>query len=429
MRYAGEARPRSSSKEYAVIYIRVSSDRQVENASLETQERACREYCARENWDVDCVFREEGESAKTADRTQLQQALRYCREHKPRPTYFVVYAVDRFARNGEDDDALRRVLQNWNIKLRSATQPIGERPMERYVERILSGQAEFDNALRKERTLGGMETRLMQGAWTFKAPLGYLNVKKGNVKTIVPDPDRAPFILEAFERYASGLHKRQAVLEWINDRGLTTWEGRRLSPETFRRMLCNPLYAGRIIVQGVKEGAGQDWQIAQKGNFQPIVPEKVFDQVQLLLSGRRPSITPRRRANPDFPLRHFVRCGFCDKPLTGSHSKSHTGEKYAYYHCQNKKCESPVRVPSDQLEGGFRSYVERLRPNQDYLKLFRAAVIDVYEAKFSESLQMREKLERELREKRESRRKLNEAFIYRNALSEWPPARLRVGFW
>ena len=34
----------------AVIYTRVSSDRQVENASLETQERACRAYCEKNGW-------------------------------------------------------------------------------------------------------------------------------------------------------------------------------------------------------------------------------------------------------------------------------------------------------------------------------------------------------------------------------------------
>jgi predicted site-specific integrase-resolvase len=59
----------------AVVYIRVSTSEQVENFSLDTQERACREYCDREELDVDRVFREEGESAKTANRPKLQELL------------------------------------------------------------------------------------------------------------------------------------------------------------------------------------------------------------------------------------------------------------------------------------------------------------------------------------------------------------------
>lgn len=418
MRYSNEKATTEVIRQFAIIYIRVSSERQLDNASLETQERVCRDLCIRQGWTVLHVFREAGESAKTANRTQLQASLRYCRENKPRPSYFVVYAVDRFARKGEDHDFLRKLLAGWDIKLRSATQPIGERPMERYMERILSGQAEFDNALRKERALGGMETRLSQGNWTFKAPLGYENVKRNGVKTIVPDSERAPLIQQAFERYATGLYKRQAVLEWVNDKGLRTLSGNRIGTETFRRILNNPLYAGRIVVQGKRDGAGTDWRILEKGGFEPIVPAEIFDKVRALLSGRRLVIAPRKRANPDFPLRHFVRCAYCDRPLTGSKSTSRSGEKYAYYHCQNKKCLSPIRAPKERLEFDFLNYLRQLRPNPDYLRIFRETVVAVYESKLADSLAMRNKLEGELAEKRNSKRKLNEAFVYRHALSE-----------
>jgi site-specific DNA recombinase len=403
---------------FAIIYTRVSSGRQVENASLETQERICTDYCERNGWRVLKVFREEGESAKSADRTQLAEALRFCREQKPRPSYFVVYDVKRFARNAEDHHSLRKVLASWDIKLRSATQGIGERPEERFLETILSGESEYDNAVRKERSVTGMATRLRQGAWTFKAPLGYINTKQTGIKTIVPDPERAPLIREAFERYATGIHNRQSVLDWINDKGLRTWKGKRLSTETFRRMLANPLYAARIVVQGTKDGAGKDWRFAEKGSFRPIVPDDVFDKVQSLLSGRRPSIAPRRRAHPDFPLRHFVRCGSCGKPLTASKSTSRTGEKYSYYHCQNKNCASRVSVPKEQLETDFLAYLRQLRPNAEYLKVFRESVVSVYKAKFEESLALRDKLERDLRQRRDDKWKLNEAFIYRNAIRE-----------
>jgi site-specific DNA recombinase len=136
------------------------------------------------------------------------------------------------------------------------------------------------------------------------------------------------------------------------------------------------------------------------------------------VADRRPSVAPRRRANSEFPLRHFVRCGSCDKPLTGSKSTSHTGQKYAYYHCQHEKCPSQVRISNERLELDFKVYVQQLRPNPEYLRLFRESVIVAYETKFAESLELREKLERELRDKRESKRKLNEAFIYRNAIDE-----------
>ena len=62
----------------AVIYCRVSTTEQTENMSLATQERHCREFCAREGFEVAAVFVERGESAKTAHRPELFKLVAYC---------------------------------------------------------------------------------------------------------------------------------------------------------------------------------------------------------------------------------------------------------------------------------------------------------------------------------------------------------------
>ncbi len=82
----------------AVIYVRVSTKEQTENLSLPTQLRACEEYCRRQGYDVVERFHEEGESAKTTDRSQLQALLKYCRAHKGKVHFVVVYNLTRFAR-------------------------------------------------------------------------------------------------------------------------------------------------------------------------------------------------------------------------------------------------------------------------------------------------------------------------------------------
>ena len=51
--------------------------------SLPTQLKACRDYCAAKGLAVAKEFLEAGESAKTADRTQLRALLAYCRENYP----------------------------------------------------------------------------------------------------------------------------------------------------------------------------------------------------------------------------------------------------------------------------------------------------------------------------------------------------------
>jgi hypothetical protein len=110
----------------AVIYVRVSAKEQTENLSLPTQLRACEEYCRRQGYDVLERFHEEGESAKTTDRSQLQALLQYCRTHRGQVHFVVVYNLTRFAREKYDHFALRAHLQSLGISLRSATEPIDD---------------------------------------------------------------------------------------------------------------------------------------------------------------------------------------------------------------------------------------------------------------------------------------------------------------
>jgi len=72
--------PQLNIKKKALIYIRVSSEEQVQNYSLGTQEEICRREAKFKGYEVVEVFREEGRSAKTIlGRPELLRLLGYCR--------------------------------------------------------------------------------------------------------------------------------------------------------------------------------------------------------------------------------------------------------------------------------------------------------------------------------------------------------------
>ena len=157
-----------------------------------------------------------------------------------------------------------------------------------------------------------MKARLEKGGWTFPPPLGYRPSRdRAGKKTFVPDPERSQFITHAFEIYASGLYNKNQVLDIVTKMGLRTKAGKIMRPQSFGQLLRKPIYAGRMIVRG--------WNISTAAEFPTLVSPNIFDQVQALLEGRRPSVGPRLRSNPEFPLRHFVRCGRCER-RSASHS-------------------------------------------------------------------------------------------------------------
>ena len=176
----------------AVIYVRVSTKEQTENLSLPTQLRACEEYCRRQGYEVLERFHEEGESAKSTDRSQLQNLLTYCRLNKGRVPFVVVFNLTRFARDKYDHFALRSHLQSLGISLRSATEPIDDTSTGKLMEGVLAAFAQFDNDCRSDRTRAGMRAALELGRWVFLAPIGYLKAFRAMGKSLMPDPERAP---------------------------------------------------------------------------------------------------------------------------------------------------------------------------------------------------------------------------------------------
>lgn len=211
--------------------------------------------------------------------------------------------------------------------------------------------------------------------------------------------------MQAFEEFAAGLHTREQVLRKITQLGLRTKKGKLLSSQTFSQTLRKPVYAGRIVVP--------QWNIDAPGKFQPLVTQAVFDKVQAILSGRTVSISPRARSHADFPLRGFVKCGYCTEPLTGSWSKGRN-RYYAYYHCQD----GCIRVSKDAMEGRFEEFMRQLQPNATYMRLYREIVLDVWHKKRGDSQQVQSAVSRKISQLRQNKTKLEEAFVYQKAIDE-----------
>jgi site-specific DNA recombinase len=206
------------------------------------------------------------------------------------------------------------------------------------------------------------------------------------------------------------MHDQQAVLRHVMELGLRTRTGRKISAQQFGTILRNRLYAGWMQVQPWTDVK------AKRASFEPIVSDEIFDRVQALLDGRRPSVTPHLRNHPDFPLRVFARCGECGTPLTGSWS---TGKRkpYAYYHCRQTACRA-IYAPKTEVENGFTNYLTALVPKPEYFRLFRDIVLDVWKAQQADAVEVRQRLQRTRDELIARKDRLVEAFIHRGVIDE-----------
>ena len=368
----------------AVVYARVSTKEQVSNLSLATQEKQCRDYCSRNGYTVLEVFVDAGESAKTVDRPEFQKMLEFCRQHRGRVAAVVVYSVSRFSRNQIDHVTVRALLSRYGVTVRSVTEGIDDSPQGKLIEGMTSVIAEYENNMKGQRSRAGMTEALQNGRWTFVPPIGYLRTGSRSLSTLVPDPARAPLIAEAFRLYGGGAYTKKDVLAIVTASGLRSRSGKKLTLQTFDRLLRNQIYAGRLRVDV--------WRVDEAASFPSLVSAHEFEAVQAVLTGRRVTQPKHLRNHPDFPLRHFTRCGECGRPLTASWSKGRT-RHYGYYRCPGCK---GVKVPHDKLHEEFRGFVEAFQPKAEYARLFRAVVEDVWKEKQRDAVLQSRQLERRI---------------------------------
>lgn len=223
----------------AVVYCRVSTDEQVKGYSLKSQEIECRAYAEKNGIEVAKCFIERGESAKTANRTELQNLLKFITLNKKEIDYVIVYKVDRLSRDVADSSTLRVIFSRLGIELKSVTEPFDGSSAGKLTANLLSALAQFDNDVRAERTILGLKQALQESRWVSAAPRGHKFDKDAEGKSNLVPNEEAIYIKKAFELFKTGLHKQTHIVKELKAMGF-----KRASKQTLNHILRNPLYAG-----------------------------------------------------------------------------------------------------------------------------------------------------------------------------------------
>jgi len=354
----------------SIIYCRVSTKEQVKKGySLGNQKKECTKFAESNGYSIDKPFIEEGESAKTQQRTQLQKLIRYSEDNKEHLSALIIWKYDRLARRLEDQIELVKTLSQLGIRVLSVTENNEENAVGNLMRNIIGSFAQYENDVRAERTIGGMKRAIESGRWCWRAPIGYKSIRDAHSKPTLTPSDESKYVIKAFELFASGLYKQASLAKTLKRLGF-----KKATKSLINRMLNQPLYAGLIKSKLSDE--------LLEGIHPPLIAKDLFYKTQAILKGKRPSITPHTRNNPHFPLRGFVRCPKCDKKLTGGFSTGRKGIKYPYYHCYSKNCS--LSVKKAELETKFYEHLQCFQSRVDVLEKFEAKVLEAYLKKHTE---------------------------------------------
>ena len=385
----------------AVIYLRVSTEEQVDNFSLDTQEELCRKEATKRGYQIVEVFREEGRSAKSIlGRPVLINLLEYCRKHKKNLEAVFAYRLDRISRQTADYLAIRKKLGEHGINIISATEPTGDSPTEKLVETILAGFAQLDNDIRSERARNGLKARFLSGLICGKAPLGY--VLKGGYA--VKDPETWNTMQKAWDLITTGTKSLSEMASIMNEWGLREIHGQKkynLRTQTVQRIFRHKFYMG--ILTSTK------YPQEVKGQHVPMVSEQQYYKVQAILDGRsviKYAFAKRTRESivNDFPLRRIVKCAKCNIGLTAGWTKGRNA-RYPYYRCGGT---CTVSIKKDILENSLSRLLKEITPKKECTDLFIAWLYKTYHQRYSRLQKVKNEADEDIRKLQELRRQLVE---------------------
>ena len=357
-----------------VIYARVSSANQTsDGAGLTSQERSCREYAERENYEVVDVFTDVI-SGRLAERPGMNALLAFLRTVKKEAYVVVVDDISRFARDVSAHATLRDKITASGAKIESPNQKFGDDAGGRFIETIMAAIAEHDRLSNAEQSRRRTLARLQNGYWVWHAPHGYKYEKApGGGKRIVPHEPLASIVKEALEGFATGRFQSPAEVKRFLDTKPEfpkSYRGTEVHWDKVKRLLTNVLYAGYLEFP--------KWDIPlTKAQHDPLISFSTYQIIQERLKKR--SVAPARKdISKDFPLRGFLICESCGHPLTACWAKSHTGQKYPYYLCQYRGCTQKGKsIRREKLETEFSQLLQSLVPAKTTFELaermFRSA--------------------------------------------------------
>ena len=226
----------------AAIYIRVSTQYQVDRASLPVQREELKNYAKYAlNIDRYEIFEDAGYSAKNTDRPAYQQMM--ARVRAGEFSHILVWKIDRISRNLLDFAAMYAELKKLGVVFVSKNEQFDtSNAMGEAMLKIILVFAELERNMTSERVSAVMIARANDGIWNGgKIPFGYDYDKE--TKTFSINEHEAAVIRMLYDLYEQN-HSLVRTAQALNEKGLLPRSGIPWNPTTVQTMLRSPFYTG-----------------------------------------------------------------------------------------------------------------------------------------------------------------------------------------
>ena len=397
-------------------YCRVSTDKEDQLNSLETQKEFFLEYTKRTGDNLIKLYADEGISGtKIKNRKEFQRML--ADAEKGLFDMVVVKDISRFARNTVDLLQSVRKLKALGIETQFLTANMTSMGNSEFVLTIFGALAQEESANTSKRIKFGKKMNAEKG----RVP----NIVYGYDKTIGDyfnlsiNEEEAKVIRQMFKWYTEEGFGGAKIANMLNDRGIKTKRGNNWSQNSVCRILTNEIYTGKIIngkeeiadfLTGErKEKDESEWLVTVRPELR-IIDDETFDKAQDILKCRHDSfkLTHERQSNK-YLFSTLIKCKDCGWSFR--RTVRQYKNTYVRWVCSGHNgrgadsCPNAVTVDEEELIQVLQEYFQDiLSKKKKVIDLVIREFQRVYKAK-DENMEYEKELNAELNKLRKSREK------------------------
>ena len=414
------------------LYLRVSTEMQVDGYSLEAQKNCLKKFAEREELVIAGVYEDAGKSGKSVEGRPAFRRMLSDIESGAGIDYVMVYKLSRFGRNAADILNSLELLQTYDVNLICIEEGIdSSQASGKLLISVLSAVAEIERENILEQTMNGRREKARQGKWNGgPAPYGYMI--KDEILSI--NEEEAEIVRTIYDKYVNTRLGYSGIAKYFNLQGIKKTPRKESDIEEFsahfiQLLIDNPVYCGKIAYgrrskKRVKGKKNEYKLVKQKeyclvdGQHEGIISEELWQKAQekrLATGIKYASKLGKERAHL---LTGIIKCPKCGCGMYANRvcwtKKDGTYKEVMYYSCSRNKqsrgrhCDYSANLKKTDIEPLVVEVIKKLVQDEEFaVEIKRRIGVQVdtdkidtelfnYENKLKEVEANKSRLEREI---------------------------------
>lgn len=321
-------------------YCRVSTDKEDQANSFESQQQYFQEYIARNpDWELYAIYADEGTSG-TSTRKRIQFNRMIQDAHEGKFQLILTKEVSRFSRNIVDTLSYTRELKRIGVAVEFVTDHINTMDGDGELRlSIMATMAQDESRKTSNRVVWGQTRQMEKGVVFGRSLMGY-DVKDGKLSI---EPEGAELIRLIFHKYAVEQMGTAEIVRYLNREGYRTYHGGVWKSSAIIKILRNEKYVGDLVQKKTytpdylthekRSNRGQVPQIRIENHHEPIISREVWNWAQKRLEQNNKHREGESGHSNRYVFSGKIKCALCGASFVGRVRTLRNGTKVRRWSC------------------------------------------------------------------------------------------------